>query len=58
MRIPITKHMPDGSVIDGTALLMCNAETTQVSDFRGLDGEEMPLEAGACFKIDPLFVSF
>lgn len=51
MRVAITRHDADGTVIDGTAL----CEGTEISDFRDLDGEPLALPPGSSFvmRVDP-----
>jgi hypothetical protein len=53
VRIPITKHLPDGTVEDGTAAWEDQRNGTfRVWDFRDLDGDPMVLEPGAAFHVD------
>jgi hypothetical protein len=47
IRIPITKVLADGRVIDGTAKMTGHT----IEDFRDLDGQPMVLEPGARLEV-------
>lgn len=52
MRVPITRHDVDGTVVDGTAALVILEDgTRRVHDFRSLDGEPLVLPPGSSFVV-------
>jgi hypothetical protein len=53
VRLTITKHLADGTIVDGTAAWEERRDgTARVWDFRDLDGEPMILEPGASFHVE------
>lgn len=55
MRVPITRHDTDGTVIDGTAEREQTHEGSTISDFRDLDGNELSLPPGSSFRVEGFF---
>ncbi len=52
IRIPITRHDSDGTILDGTAAAIRTSEHAfTINDFRDLDGEELILPPGSRFEV-------